>query len=71
MQLMANGTQVHDCYAKHLAGFALQRDLNPDDQALVDTLSSESQTAASSVKQLMLTLVTSSAFTTRATGGAQ
>jgi hypothetical protein len=71
MQLMANGTQVHDCYAKHLAGFALQRDLNPDDQALVDALSSESQTAASSVKQLMLTLVTNSAFTTRATGGAQ
>jgi hypothetical protein len=71
MQTMANGAQVHDCYAKHLAGFALQRDLDPDDQGLVDTISAESQAPGSSIKELMLDLVTNPAFTTRDAGGAQ
>jgi hypothetical protein len=69
MQVMADGVQVHQCYAKHLAGFALQRDLDPDDQPLVDTLSSTSEAPGSSIKQLMLDLVTDPAFTTRNQGG--
>jgi hypothetical protein len=71
MQAMADGVQVHQCYAKHLAGFALQRDLDPDDQPLVDTLSSTSEAPGSSIKQLMLSLVTDPAFTTRNQGGVQ
>jgi hypothetical protein len=71
MQIMADGVQVHDCYAKHLAGFTLQRDLSPDDQALLDTLSATSQAPGSSIKQMMLDLVSNPAFTTRVAGGAQ
>lgn len=71
MQRIADGQQAHDCYAKHLAGFALQRDLDPNDQGLIDQLSTASRAPGSSVKQLVLALVSDPAFTTRATGGTQ
>jgi hypothetical protein len=70
MQIMADSEQSHACYSKHLAGFALQRELTNEDQALVDALMTESR-AGASVKELLLALVSNPAFTTRAVGGVQ
>jgi hypothetical protein len=64
MQLLADQSQAHACYAKHLAGFFLQRDLAAADKPLLETLTTASQ-ASGSVKQLVLALVTSPSFTTR------
>lgn len=70
MQYIAEGQQAHACYSKNLASFALQRDLSTADRALLDSLTASSQQGAS-VKDLLLAVVTSPAFTTRTTGGAQ
>jgi hypothetical protein len=70
MQIMAEGTQAHACYAKHLMTFALQRELTEEDRAGVDALAAESK-AGASMKELLSALVTSPSFTTRSTGGAQ
>lgn len=71
MQKLAEQSQAHSCYAKHLAGYFLQRDLVKSDQTLIDSLTQASETSGSSVKQLLLALVTSPAFTTRSSGDAQ
>ncbi len=71
MNKIANGTQAHDCYAKHMAGFVLQRDLTERDRELVKMLSSSSSGASGSIKEMLLAVVTDPAFTTRAVGGAQ
>jgi hypothetical protein len=66
MQLMANGKQVHACYSKKIASYALQRDIVESDLALLDALAAVS--AGGSVKQVMLELSKNPAFTTRAGG---
>lgn len=71
MQIIADGQQAHACYAKHLASFYLQRDLNQSDRGLIDSLTATSQGPSSSIKQLLLSLVTDPAFTTRVTGVTQ
>ena len=70
MQIMTESQQAHACYAKHLADFALQRELTEGDRPLVDALAASSRTGAS-LKDLVLSLVTNPAFTMRATGGTQ
>jgi len=70
MELMASRTQAHQCWAKKMASYALQRDLVEADRPLVQSLGSVSQAAGMSLKQVMLTLVESDAFRTR-TGGVQ
>jgi hypothetical protein len=70
MAIMAAGEQAHSCYAKHLATFALQRDLSEDDRTEIDALTAESRTGAS-VKTMLLSLVTNPAFITRQVGGTQ
>jgi hypothetical protein len=70
MQIMAEGEQAHACYSKHLATFALQRELSSEDRGLVDALMQESR-AGASTKELLLSLVSSPAFTTRVDGGVQ
>lgn len=70
MEYMAEGEQSHACYSKNLATFALQRELSAADKALVDSLTADSRSGAS-VKDLLLAIVTSPAFTTRVAGGAQ
>jgi len=71
MEIIAEGEQAHSCYAKHLAGFALQRDLTEADRPLVNALTDASRTSQSSIKQLLLTLAKDEGFVTRAAGGAQ
>jgi Protein of unknown function (DUF1592)/Protein of unknown function (DUF1595)/Protein of unknown function (DUF1588)/Protein of unknown function (DUF1585)/Protein of unknown function (DUF1587) len=71
MQKLAEREQVHACYSKHLAGFFLQRDVTTADEPLIDSLTTTSRAPSSSVKQLLLALVTAPAFTTRSSGDVQ
>ena len=70
MQVLANGQQVHMCYAKKLASFAMQRDVIVDDMPLLTTLATTSVSSSGSVKQMILDLVKQNTFRTRF-GGAQ
>jgi len=70
MQILANGQQAHMCYAKKLAGFALQRDVIDSDMPLLATLATTSASSSGSIKQVMLDLVKQNTFRTRL-GGAQ
>ena len=58
------------CYAKKLAGFALQRDVIESDMPLLATLATTSASSSGSIKQVMLDLVKQNTFRTRL-GGAQ
>jgi hypothetical protein len=66
MQLMANGKQAHACYAKKIAGYALQRSIVQSDLPLLESLAQVS--LGGSVKQVMLELSKNPAFTVRAGG---
>ena len=68
MNEMASDAQAHLCYAKKLASFALQRDVVAADLPLLQKLAEASMDANGSVKQLILELVRSDAFRTRAGG---
>jgi hypothetical protein len=64
MGLMANSKQAHACYAKKIAGYALQRDIVQSDLAMLDVMSQVSM-AGGSIKAVMLALVADPAFRTR------
>jgi len=68
MSAMASDSQAHLCYAKKLASFALQRDVVAADLPLLKMLAEASMNANGSVKQLILQLVRSDSFRTRAGG---
>jgi len=68
MSEMAADAQAHLCYAKKLASFALQRDVVASDMPLLQKLADASMSANGSVKQLILQLVRSDSFRTRAGG---
>jgi hypothetical protein len=70
MGLMADRTQVHQCWSKKMTSYALQRDLVEADRGLVQSLAQVSQVPGASLKQVMLALVASEAFRVRS-GGAQ
>jgi hypothetical protein len=70
MGLVAGGAQAHQCYAKKMASYALERDLVEPDRPLVKALGSTSLTTAASFKQVMLALVKTDAFRTHL-GGAK
>lgn len=65
METMASTQMAHACYTKHLASFALQRDIAASDQPLIDQLTAASMQSGSSVRQLLLELVTTPAFVNR------
>jgi hypothetical protein len=68
MQILATTQQVHACYAKKLAGHALQRDIVASDMPLLTALASKSMASGGSVKQVILDLVKHNAFRTRVGG---
>jgi hypothetical protein len=70
MQIIANGTQAHQCYAKKLASYATSRDLVESERPLVVELGAVSQATGASLKDIMLALVKTDAFRTHV-GGAQ
>jgi hypothetical protein len=66
MQLMADGTQAHACYAKKLSSYALQRDIVAADWPLLESLTPVSQ--EQSLKELIVALVRDPAFRLRSEG---
>jgi hypothetical protein len=68
MRAMADGEQAHTCYAKKVAGFALQRDIVATDMPLLTSLRTASMASGGSIKQVMLELVRNPAFRTRVGG---
>jgi hypothetical protein len=68
MQSMAAGAQAHQCWAKKMASYALERDLVEADRPLVQALGAVSQASGSSLKQVMLALAENDAFRTRVKG---
>jgi hypothetical protein len=68
MRLMAADSQAHLCYAKKLSSYGLQRDVVAADMPLLQTLATASMASTGSVKNLILQLVRSDAFRTRAGG---
>jgi hypothetical protein len=63
MQLMADGTHAHTCYAKKLSSYALQRDIVEADRPLLEALSEVSR--EQSLKGMVLGLVRDPAFRVR------
>lgn len=63
MNVMAESTQVHTCYSKNLTGYALGRDVAPDDEPLVEGLGEVS--LSHSLRELALALVRDPAFRSR------
>jgi hypothetical protein len=68
MRTMADGEQVHLCYGKKLAGFAMQRELVEADRPLITSLKAASMAQGGSIKKIFLELVKSPAFRTRVGG---
>jgi hypothetical protein len=68
MQLIASGSQAHQCYAKKLASYAVERDLVESDRPLVEALGEVSRGPGASIQDVMLALVKTDTFRTR--GGA-
>jgi hypothetical protein len=64
MQIMADGTQAHACYAKKLSSYALQRDIVADDRPLLDSLAAVSKDERS-LKEMAVALVRDAAFRLR------
>jgi uncharacterized protein DUF1592/uncharacterized protein DUF1595/uncharacterized protein DUF1588/uncharacterized protein DUF1585/uncharacterized protein DUF1587 len=69
MQIIATGSQAHQCWAKKMAGYALERDLVEAERPLVVALGAVSQQGAS-LKDVMVELVKQDAFRTHV-GGAE
>jgi hypothetical protein len=66
MQVMAESAQVHTCFSKHIAGYALGRDLVESDRPLLESLAKVS--LAESLKEVALALVRDPAFRIRKAG---
>jgi hypothetical protein len=69
MQIMASGTQAHQCWSKKMASYALERDLVDAERPLIEQLGTVSQASGGSLKQVMLALVQNDAFRKRVGGG--
>jgi len=65
MALIADSPQAHACYAKHLAEFALGREIDQADRAFIYELQERSRNGEASIQQALLSIVTSPAFTHR------
>jgi len=68
MQSIADGSQAHQCYAKKLASYALERDLVDSERPLIESLGATSRTTGASLKEIMLALVKTDAFRTHVGG---
>jgi len=68
MQVLASTSQTHNCYAKKLASYGLQRDIVATDMPLITALTTSSMAATGSTKQMIIDLVRNNAFRTHAGG---
>ncbi|MCB9591869.1 MAG: DUF1592 domain-containing protein [Sandaracinaceae bacterium] len=62
---LADSEWVHECYVRHWIEFTLGRHAAAEDQALVADLGERSRAGELSIKELIVSLVTSRAFLTR------
>jgi len=62
MALIAASPRAHACYARHLAEFGLGRDIDEQDKPMIDALQRASVLDRESIKELLMAVVTSSAF---------
>ena len=69
MALIAASPRAHACYARHLAEFGLGRDIDGQDKAMIDALQRASVLDGESVKDLLMAVVTSPAFSQRSALG--
>ncbi|MEM6294629.1 MAG: DUF1592 domain-containing protein [Myxococcota bacterium] len=63
--LLANSPAVHDCYARHWVEYSAGRPEQPEDEALVHRLAAASLDDDASLQETLVTLITSTPFTTR------
>ncbi len=63
--LLANSPAVHDCYAKHWVEYSAGRPEQPEDEALIHRLAAASLDDDASLQDTLVTLITSTPFTTR------
>jgi len=63
MQILADSTQAHTCYAKKVSSFALQRDIVEGDRPLLAALAKVSK--ADSLKEMIVSLARDPAFRAR------
>ncbi len=68
MQLIASGVQAHQCYAKKVASYAMERDIVATERPLIESLGQTSLTTGASLKELMVALVKNDAFRTHVGG---
>ena len=68
MQVLASAPQTHNCYAKKLASYGLQRDIVAKDMPLITALTTSSMATTGSTKQMIIDLVRNNAFRTHAGG---
>jgi len=66
MRILAGNAQAHQCYSKHVSGYALQRDIVESDRSLLESLGAVSLGA--SAKELIVALVRDPAFRLRQEG---
>lgn len=65
MEILASEPQAHLCYAKKIAGYALQRDVVESDRPLLTDLAADFE---QSTKEMMLSLVRNPSFRLRSAG---
>jgi hypothetical protein len=65
MELLANSDEAHECYAKNLMSYALQRDVIAEDEPLLTQLAALSKSGNGSLKALIVELAQSPAFLNR------
>lgn len=65
MNLIAKNEMAHECYSRYVASYGLGRTLGENDRALVKELAAKSFKQKASTKELVLALVSSTAFSTR------
>jgi hypothetical protein len=71
MALLADSPQVHACYAREMAEFGLQRDIDAVDRKLIGDLQRFSLRDRESIKELLVAVVTSPAFVRRSSVGGE
>jgi Protein of unknown function (DUF1585) len=65
MNVLASSAEAHQCYAKNILSYALQRDIVAEDEPLVQELAALSRSGNGSLKSLIVELATSPAFLNR------
>jgi len=70
MAKLAESPEAHACYARHLSEYALARDLDEADRALMNDATQTSMGTTGSIKNVLLAVVRNPMFSVR-TGGTQ